>query len=283
MHLQCYIHGTKSLIRIIITALILTTATSAHAFGIGAYGNYNGGLSNYYYTRVNEKYHLQTAGGGLTLELVNGAKAGGKAMDWRVRAGAEALFTGDYSWKESYRINLTNYFLFGGIERGFFHVSFGPLLGMRYMYGEKTYLIVGVASKKISDTRYIYSYLQKNRRKIDQWALCLGLSLNFDFNVTDSLVVFAAVNAEQNILFRKNEESGKSLRFHTPPSMLPVSAFRFKRPRVTDMATEGSVNIGVMFRVKKEDRVDDSEKKVDESEEKAHDDGSVMKEPPGEG
>ncbi len=250
---------------------------------VGAYGNYNGGLSNYVKKGGKDRYHLQTAGGGLALELVKGAKAGRTTLDWRVRAGAEGLFTEDYSPDESYRINVTNYFLFGGFERGLFRLSFGPLLGMRYMRGEKAYRDADLVRIVIGGTQYICPSLQENRRKIDQWALCLGLSLNFDFNLTDSLVLFAAINAEQNIVFHKNEVSGRALLLNTPPSVPPVDSIRYKEARKTDMATEGSVNLGVMFRITLKDKVDDNEKKVDESEENAPGEGSVMKEPPGEG
>ncbi len=269
--------------RIIVILLILATATSAHAIGVGAYCNYNGGLSNYVKKGGKDRYHLQTAGGGLALELVKGAKAGRTTLDWRVRAGAEGLFTEDYSPDESYRINVSNYFLFGGFERGLFRLSFGPLLGMRYIRGEKAYRDADLVRIVIGGTQYICPSLQENRRKIDQWALCLGLSLNVDFNLTDSLVLFAAINAEQNIVFHKNEVSGRALLLNTPPSVPPVDSIRYKEARKTDMATEGSVNLGVMFRITLKDKVDDNENKVDESEENAPGEGSVMKEPPGEG
>jgi hypothetical protein len=92
---------------------------------------------------------------------------------------------------------------------------------------------------------HFYPTVQANRREVDEWGVCLGLSLNFDIVPTEFLVLFISINAEHYFLFQKITATTGMWVIGAP---VPCLWNRWKEPTRTDMATEGSVSMGVMYR-----------------------------------
>lgn len=228
--------------------MLLFPALPAGAFGIGAYGNYSGGISGYVNQKGNYSYHQQAGGGGVMLSLIDSA-LGSASMEWRFRLGAERLFAELYSSDPAYRINGMNYLYFGSGRKMIFKPSFGPLLGVRYMHGERKWFSYGASNYyNLNTMNKFYPSVQANGQEIDEWAVCVGLSLNFDITPIECLVIFVSINAEHYFLFQKFINTYRVWIIGAPTSMEPLLWNRWKDPRRRDMATEGSISAGVMYR-----------------------------------
>ena len=228
------------------------------ALTIGMYGNTNFGRNYFSGTldkysglkSIDEKFSVNTAGGGLILEFVS---IEGYAVDfkYRFKAGTEAVFSQNDILRKMYRISFSNIFYFVIFKYNILDVMVGPQIGACYHYGDRNILFPNF----LLYSGYLpYPNLAKARLTFKAGGINIGLSLNLDFNIDKYFTIFCQINCEQNFYLSTRNIAGKQVVLVPPPppaQVPPITSLGINSKKVlTDFGTEGSICFGAMYRIK---------------------------------
>lgn len=240
------------------TVSIVTITTNGMAFGVGVYGNYSGGKSEYNYLNVDEMSvplssnygacYINSGGGGIMFEI---ADIKGKPVElyYRFKVGSEAVFTTKDISKVVGRYDFINLFYFKIFQHNYFSILLGPQIGTNYHQVTKTMQYLDFFLVSFNYYSYARPTFNKSNILIKSGGINLGLSLNFDFTISDKFVFFIQLSGEENIYFSKYKITNILMRLDFSLFGGLYRGHNNIKKLQTNYSTEGSIGIGFMYRV----------------------------------
>lgn len=227
----------------------------AMAYGIGLYMNYNAGNIDYtkslqpYTGSIKKSFHVNTFGGGVLFECFT-INRGPVDFHYRLKIGGEAVMSLKNKMRDMYRININNLFFFQICHYGIFSFLLGPQAGFNYHQGAEKNRYSGVMISSFNGTISLLSTFVEDNFIIKSGGINLGLSLGFEFAVSERHLIFIQLGGEQNIYFSKFAIRGAQFILNPPPLMPPINGYNESHNRLkVNFGTEGLISVGFLYKI----------------------------------
>lgn len=243
----------KYLVSFLAGTVMLWTASTAFALGIGAYIDAAGGET---YRSVKSK-SLESTGGKLTNYgfraglIFDTCAACGSDFSYRLKLGG-GMSKADFNSKIDYNgFFMSHTFAFAAVKNDYIRFWIGPQIGFSYRKGSSNRLFIGTDFPGSNYFLAMYPSLTfpyigfgtfKERNKYSIYGIDGGLSFGLNLNLGD----YVTLGLEAGVKYGYNIGSQDRELYYTGNPLIPFN--RFKGNRLTEHGIEGYGSFAFMFR-----------------------------------